>query len=61
VKRIQQTVNTQGSRNIQISWDGSSETGSKYKPGIYFYRINISAPVSPQLGTATAAGQIIML
>jgi hypothetical protein len=61
VKRIQQTVNTLGSRNIQISWDGSSETGSKYKPGIYFYRINISAPVSPQLGTATTAGQIIML
>ncbi|WP_295234121.1 type IX secretion system sortase PorU [Sediminibacterium sp.] len=61
VKRIQQSVNTQGSRNIQISWDGSSETGSKYKPGIYFYRINISVPNSPQLGTASAAGQIIML
>ncbi|MDP2420215.1 type IX secretion system sortase PorU [Sediminibacterium sp.] len=61
LKRIQQQVNTQGSRNIQISWDGSSETGSKYKPGIYFYRINISVPNSPQLGTASAAGQIIML
>lgn len=61
VKRIQQSVNTQGSRNIQITWDGSSETGAKYTPGIYFYRINISALGSPQLGTATAAGQIIML
>lgn len=61
VKRIQQQVNTQGSRNIQIAWDGTSETGAKYTPGIFFYRINISALGSPQLGTATAAGQIIML
>jgi len=61
VKRIQQTVNIQGSRNIQITWDGSSETGAKYTPGIFFYRINISVIGNPQLGTATAAGQIIML
>ncbi|MBT9485690.1 type IX secretion system sortase PorU [Sediminibacterium sp.] len=61
VKRIQQTINTQGSRNIQITWDGTSETGAKYTPGIYFYRINISALSNPQLGTARAAGQIIML
>lgn len=61
VKRIQQAVNTQGSRNIQITWDGTSETGAKYTPGIYFYRINISALGSPQLGNAKAAGQIIML
>jgi hypothetical protein len=61
VKRIQQTVNTQGSRNIQITWDGTSETGAKYTSGIYFYRINISVIGTPQLGNATAAGQIIML
>ena len=61
VKRIQQLVNTQGSRNIQVAWDGNSETGAKYKPGIYFYRIHISVPSNPQLGTATDAGQIIML
>jgi hypothetical protein len=61
VKRIQQTVNTEGSRNIQINWDGRSETGSKYASGIFFYRINISVPGNPQLGTASAAGQIIML
>jgi flagellar hook assembly protein FlgD len=61
VKRIQKSINTQGSRNIQITWDGSSETGAKYTPGIYFYRINISTLGSPQLGTATSAGQIIML
>ncbi|OZA62554.1 MAG: hypothetical protein B7X68_13375 [Sphingobacteriia bacterium 39-36-14] len=61
VKRIQQTINTQGSRNIQITWDGTSETGAKYTSGIYFYRINISVIGTPQLGNATAAGQIIML
>lgn len=61
VKRIQQTVNTEGSRNIQINWDGSSETGSKYASGIFFYRINISVMGNPQLGIASAAGQIIML
>lgn len=61
VKRIQQPVNTQGSRNIQVTWDGNSDTGAKYKPGIYFYRIQITVPDNPQLGTATAAGQIIML
>ncbi len=61
VKRIQQTVNTEGSRNIQINWDGSSETGSKYASGIFFYRMNISVIGNPQLGRAFAAGQIIVL
>ena len=61
VNRIQQNLNTQGSRNTQVTWDGNSETGAKYKPGIYFYQIHISVPSNPQLGTATAAGQIIML
>lgn len=61
VKRIQKTVNTEGSRNIQVNWDGSSETGQKYTSGIYFYRINISIIENQQLGNAIAAGQIIML
>lgn len=61
VKRIQQTVNTQGSRNIQITWDGSSEMGAKYTPGIFFYRINISVMGNPQLGNTIASGQIIVL
>jgi len=61
VKRIQQTVNTEGSRNVQINWDGSSETGSKYASSIFFYRIIISVPGNPQLSAASAAGQIIVL
>lgn len=61
VKRIQQTVNTEGSRNSQINWDGKSETGTTYASGIFFYRMTISVMDKPQLGTASAAGQIIVL
>lgn len=61
VKRIQQTVNTEGSRNSLIHWDGKSEIGSAYASGIFFYRMTISVMDKPQLGTASAAGQIIVL
>ncbi len=61
VKRIQQIVKTEGTRNIQINWDGRSETGGKYFSGIYFYRINISVMGNPQLGNTIASGQIIVL
>ena len=42
VKRIAQTVNTGGTRNIQIPWDGRDENGRKLKKASYIYRIKVS-------------------
>lgn len=61
VKQINQLVNTEGSRNSQIYWDGSGSEGRKYNAGLFFYQINISVPSKPELGTANASGQIIVL
>ncbi|TXT33884.1 MAG: hypothetical protein FD136_620, partial [Chitinophagaceae bacterium] len=43
VKTIQQRVNTAGSRNVQITWQGDSNFGRKLARGTYFYRIIVSA------------------
>ncbi|MCX6206997.1 MAG: type IX secretion system sortase PorU [Bacteroidetes bacterium] len=42
VKRINQTVNTGGTRNIQIPWDGRDENHRKLEKGLYIYRIKVS-------------------
>lgn len=46
VKRIAQTVNTAGTRNIQIPWDGRDENGRKLKKASYIYRIKVSLHTS---------------
>lgn len=46
VKRINQTVNTGGTRNIQIPWDGRDENGRKLKKASYIYRIKVSLHTS---------------
>lgn len=43
VKTIQERVNTAGSRNVQIAWQGDSNFGRKLARGTYFYRIIVSA------------------
>ncbi len=43
VKTIQERVNTGGSRNVQLAWQGDSNFGRKLARGTYFYRIIVSA------------------
>jgi hypothetical protein len=42
LKQIKQTVNTGGTRNIQIPWDGRDENGRKLEKALYIYRIKVS-------------------
>jgi hypothetical protein len=42
VKRINKTVNTGGTRNIQLDWDGRDESGRKLKKATYIYHIKVS-------------------
>lgn len=61
VKQIRKTVNTQGTRNIELTWDGSTQQRRKCLPGIYYYRLTVSVAGNPSLGIRSAAGQIIIL
>lgn len=42
LKQIDKTVNTGGTRNIQIDWDGRDESGRKLKKATYIYHIKVS-------------------
>ena len=42
VKKIEQTLISGGSRNNEISWDGSDNNGAKLPSGVYVYRLNIA-------------------
>jgi flagellar hook assembly protein FlgD len=43
VKQINKTVNTSGTRNVQITYDGTDESGSRIARNVYIYKIQISA------------------
>jgi hypothetical protein len=43
VKQINKTVNTSGTRNVQITYDGTDAAGSKIARNVYIYKIQISA------------------
>jgi hypothetical protein len=43
VKQINKTANTSGTRNVQITWDGTDAAGSKIARNVYIYKIQISA------------------
>ncbi len=43
VKQINKTANTNGTRNVQITWDGTDASGSKIARNVYIYKIQISA------------------
>lgn len=61
VKQIRRTVNTQGTRNIEIFWDGTTQQGRKCLPGIYYYQLKVFIAGNPALGNQSAAGQIMIL
>ena len=42
LKQISSTVNTGGTRNIQIDWDGRDVSGRKLKKATYIYHIKVS-------------------
>ena len=43
VKQINKTVNTSGTRNVQITYDGTDAAGSRIARNVYIYKIQISA------------------
>jgi hypothetical protein len=43
VKQINKTANTNGTRNVQITWDVTDAAGSKIARNVYIYKIQISA------------------
>jgi len=43
VKQINKTLNTKGTRNVQVTWDGTNAAGSKIARNVYIYKIQISA------------------
>jgi flagellar hook assembly protein FlgD len=43
VKQINKTVNTSGTRNVQIIYDGTDASGSRIARNVYIYKIQISA------------------
>lgn len=60
VRFIQQIVDTEGTRNVQIKWDGNGSNGKKYISGVYYYQLKVSILESPILDSLIYAGQIIM-
>ncbi|HEV7331839.1 MAG TPA: type IX secretion system sortase PorU [Flavisolibacter sp.] len=41
IKTLTQTINTPGTRSIELSWDGRDEWGEKPGRGIYIYRLAV--------------------
>ena len=56
VKTLKRLVNTEGTRNVQITWAGDSNSGQKLAKGIYFYRIIVVAGAQQ----TQSAGQLLL-
>ena len=56
VRSIQRLLNTEGTRNVQISWKGDTDSGQKLAHGIYFYRIIVVADAQQ----TQSAGQLLL-
>ncbi len=46
VKEIRQKVNTGGTRNCQVNWQGDTQSGAKITKGVYIYRVIVAAGTS---------------
>ncbi len=46
VRQINRVVNTGGTRNCEIKWDGADQSGAKLAKGIYIYHIIVSTGAS---------------
>lgn len=57
VKRISRNLNTTGTRNIQIEWDGKDESGRKIQKAVYIYQIVVETGGQK----SSHAGQLILL
>lgn len=44
IKTLAQTINTDGNRSIELTWDGRDEWGEKIGRGIYLYHLSVKAP-----------------
>lgn len=55
VQQIQQTIQSSGSRNIQVQWNGEGASGAKLAKGIYIYHLKLIS--EPE--TAEAQGRMI--
>ncbi len=57
VKRISKLLNTAGTRNIEIDWDGRDESGRKIQKAVYIYNIVVQSGSQKSFH----AGQLILL
>ncbi len=44
IKTISGTINTDGNRSLELSWDGRGEWGEKIGRGVYLYHLLVKAP-----------------
>jgi hypothetical protein len=56
VKTIHQVVNTGGSRNAEITWNGDNQSGAKLAKGYYIYKVIVKTGT----GQATATRQLVL-
>lgn len=57
VKKLAERVNSSGSRNVLLRWNGDSDFGRKLGRGTYFYRIIVSATTQQ----TQHSGQLLLL
>lgn len=49
VTQISRTLNTEGTRNIEVAWDGTTQQGRKCTPGVYYYIFSIYSKKYPHM------------
>ena len=61
IKQIRKSVNAQGTRNIELGWDGTNQTGRNCLPGIYYYCLSVFIASTPNVENQSIVGQIVIL